>query len=288
MNDDQFTDEMYDEDEFSDGLSNNNGGTGDNPPTTDGGDPGSSSDSDLTEELLRRKGISNPKQIKFADETGAVVERDWATLSRAEQLNILSDQDAEDQQLDDDEIALINDIRNSGMTVSDYRDSLYQSAEPSEPSYKIDELTDDEVYALDLLDKVGSDNITDAEIEEALTNAKKNPDLFKKTVDGVRAEYVRLQMYEEAKVASEAAAKKQANYNRFADSIEREIQNFKSFVGQPLEMSNDDQEELAAFMLDLDDRGTSAFGRALTNPTLFTKAAFWVLNEDKITEELTK
>jgi len=47
-------------------------------------------------------------------------------------------------------------------------------------------------------------------------------------------------------------------------------------------------EELSEFILNLDDSGTSAFGRAMNDPALFTKAAFWLLNEDKITEELTR
>jgi hypothetical protein len=41
-------------------------------------------------------------------------------------------------------------------------------------------------------------------------------------------------------------------------------------------------------MLELDESGTSAFGRALQDPNLFTKAAFWLLNEEQIIEELTK
>ena len=41
-------------------------------------------------------------------------------------------------------------------------------------------------------------------------------------------------------------------------------------------------------MLELDESGTSAFGRALQDPNLFTKAAFWLLNEEQIIEELSK
>lgn len=41
-------------------------------------------------------------------------------------------------------------------------------------------------------------------------------------------------------------------------------------------------------MLEIDDQGLSAFGRAMNDPALFTKAAFWILNEDKIVEELNK
>lgn len=294
MNDGIFTEEMYEEDEFDGGnlspleTQQNNDGGGANPGN-EPNDHESSNNEDLTTEVLRLKGITDPSKIKFQDDNGAVIERSWDSLSRAEQINILTDQQDKDSQLDEDELELINTIRNSGMTVSDYIESLKPVQEQSaQPSYKINELTDEEVFALDLLDKVGSDNITDEEIDEAILNAKKNEKLFKKTIEGLRAEYIRLQQDEEAKAANERAEQQQAAYNQFATSINREIQGFDSFVGQPLELSQEDQEDLAAFMLELDDNGTSAFGRALNNPKFFTKAAFWLLNEDKITEELTK
>ena len=57
-------------------------------------------------------------------------------------------------------------------------------------------------------------------------------------------------------------------------------------AGQPMQLSNEDMDELSSFMLDLDGNGMSSFGRALNDPALFTRAAFWLLNEDKIAAEL--
>lgn len=243
---------------------------------------------DLTNEVLRLKGISDPSKIKFEDESGAVIERSWDTLSRDEQLNILTQQESVQNDLSEDEINLLNSIRNSGMSVNDYMQSIQQPQEQTVQSYKIDQLSDEDVYALDLLEKVGSDNITDEEIEEAINNAKQNEVLFKKTVEGLRKEYIRLQQDEEAQQANELAAKQEAAYNQFATSISNEIRGLNSFAGQELELSDEDVDELAEFMLRLDDKGVSAFGYALQDPKLFTKAAFWLLNEDQIVEELTK
>jgi hypothetical protein len=39
---------------------------------------------DLTTEVLRLKGIADPEKIKFEDETGAIVEKPWNSLSREE------------------------------------------------------------------------------------------------------------------------------------------------------------------------------------------------------------
>ena len=245
---------------------------------------------DLTSEILRLKGISNPDKIKFEDETGAVVERSWNNLSKEEQLNIIAGNDLDiESQLGDDEIDLLNAIRSSGMDVKSYLDAMIQSQIPQpEHRYKVDDLSDDDLYVLDILEKVGSDNVTDDELTEALENAKQNEVLFKKTVDGLRSQYIQLEKDQEMEEANKQQAKINQQLDMFASSIVNEIRGLNHFVGQDLELSNDDMNELYAFMMNFDENGTSQFGKALTDPATFTRAAFWVLNEDKITEELTK
>ena len=243
---------------------------------------------DLTHEVLRLKGISNLDKIKFEDENGAIIERSWDTLSREEQLNILAGNESQDDnQLSDDEIDLLNTIRSSGMDVSNYLKSI-QSKPQATKQYKINELSDDDLYVLDILEKVGGDNISDEELTEALESAKKNEKLFQKTVEGLRTQYTQLEKDQEMREANELAAKQQEQYNAFASSIMNEIRGLNTFAGQDLELSNEDVEELSAFMLQLDEDGMSPFGKAMQDPALFTRAAFWLLNEDKIIEELTK
>jgi hypothetical protein len=191
----------------------------------------------------------------------------------------LHEEPQESNDLTDEEIQLLKAIRGSGLSVSDY---MAQNKEVVEApiSYKIDELSDEDVYALDILEKVGSENITDEEIAEAINTAKQNEKLFKMTVDGLRAEYKRLEEDEKMQEANALASQQQAAYQEFSNSIQNEIMNLNSFAGSDLELSDEDVNDLAAFMLELDDSGTSAFGRALQDPALFTKAAFWLLNED--------
>lgn len=287
MNMENFDDVIFEDDEFGDidlGQQKPEGNEGDQPAGQQ--KPSAQPDEDLTTEVLRLKGITDPGKIKFEDETGAIVERAWDSLSREEQINILIDQEVEQQDFNDSELQLINTIRESGMTPDEYIQSLLPETEPTK-RYKVDDLSDDEVYALDLLHKVGSD-ISDEEINQALELAKQNEGLFKKTVEGLRKEYIRLQEDEEAQIANEKAAREEAAYNRFADSIKGQIKELDSFAGQPLQLSDDDIEDLSSFMLEIDDQGLSAFGRAINDPALFTKAAFWILNEDKIVEELNK
>ena len=283
-----FDEAIFDDDEFLENdLEPQNPGDNQEPDNGGSEPPVNEPEDDLTSEVLRLKGIADPNKIKFEDETGAIIERSWDNLTRAEQLNILASQEQE-LDLADDEIELLNAIRNSGMSVSDYLNAIQTPQEAPVQSYKIDQLSDEDVYALDLLEKVGADNITDEELEQAINNAKQNEALFKKTVEGLRKEYIRLQQDEEAQLANEQAAKQEAAYRQFATSITNEIRGLNSFAGQELELSDEDSEELAAFMLELDESGTSAFGRALQDPNLFTKAAFWLLNEEQIIEELSK
>jgi hypothetical protein len=65
-------------------------------------------DFDLTKELLTLQGISDMNKIKFEDESGAVVEKSWDSLSNNEKLMILSHQEDPDTSLDASEIELIN------------------------------------------------------------------------------------------------------------------------------------------------------------------------------------
>ena len=285
----EFEEPIFDDyDEFDDYVEPQDGGNNQEPTNDDLSFTNNEPEDDLTSEVLRLKGIADPNKIKFEDETGAIIERSWDTLTRAEQLNILASQEEQELDLADDEIELLNAIRNSGMSVNDYLNAIQTPQETPVQSYKIDQLSDEDVYALDLLEKVGADNITDEELEQAINNAKQNEVLFKKTVEGLRKEYIRLQQDEEAQQANEQMAKQEAAYRQFATSITNEIRGLNSFAGQELELSEEDSEELAAFMLDLDETGVSAFGRALQDPSLFTKAAFWLLNEEQVIEELTK
>lgn len=242
-------------------------------------------ENDLTQEVLRMNGITDLNKIKFEDESGAIVERSWDSLTREEQLGILTGQTAEEDELSQEEIDLLNNLRQSGLSVEDWLQSLMPT---QQPSYKIDDLSDEDVYALDLLEKVGEENITDEELAEAIENAKKNEALFKKTVEGLRKEYIKLQQDEEARAEQEYAAQQQEMYNNWSASIIDQIQGLNSFAGQDLELSDEEKQNLANYTLQIDNNGTSAFGRDLQNPQLFAEAAFWLLNKEAIAEELTK
>ena len=242
---------------------------------------------DLTRELLTRQGISDINKIKFEDESGAVVEKAWDSLSNNEKLMILSHQEDPDTSLDDAEIELINQIRESGMTPDQYIQSL-QVSEPPTPTYEVDSMSDDELFCLDLLDKVGADNITDEELQQALENAKANENLYNKQVASLRVYYKGLEEKRQQELEVEKQAEAEQQFNVFANNIVDSIRNFNSFEDIPVELSMEDMEDLANYILTRDASGYSEFGRLLNDPVQFAKAAFWTSRGPEILNEMQK
>ena len=290
-----FDDTMFEVDEFDETPTPNNQETDPKPEKTGNQEtaPPSEGDQedDLTTEVLKLRGISNPDKIKFEDESGAITERSWDSLTKEEQINILADQ-REDQgtnnDLAEDEIELINAIRNSGMSVQDYIQTITPQINQPQDTNQFDAMSDEDLYAFDILNKVGNDNITDEELDAALEAAKSNETLFKKTVEGLRQQYNRLQEEQKQNIANQQQAAAQQRYQAFANVVNNQIDNFNSFAGQPIQLSNQDKDNLSEFMLALDEDGSSALGKALQDPRLLTKAAFWLLNEQELIAELQK
>lgn len=242
-------------------------------------------DFDLAKELLTLQGISDMNKIKFEDESGAVVEKSWNSLSNNEKLMILSHQEDPDTSLDAAEIELINQIRESGMTPDQYIQSL-QTVEPPVVTYEVDNMSDDELFCIDLLDKIGSDNITDEELQQALDSAKANPSLFNKQVASLRVYYKDL---EDQRLHNEEIAKQEAaeqEFNIFSNNIIDSIRNFNALEDTPVELSLEEMDDLANYILTRDASGYSEFGRLLNDPVQFTKAAFWMLKGPEILNEM--
>jgi hypothetical protein len=242
-------------------------------------------DFDLAKELLTLQGISDMNKIKFEDESGAVIEKSWNSLSNNEKLMILSHQEDPDTSLDAAEIELINQIRESGMTPDQYIQSL-QTVEPPVVTYEVDNMSDDELFCIDLLDKIGSDNITDEELQQALDSAKANPNLFSKQVASLRVYYKDL---EDQRLRNEELAKQEEaehEFNVFSNNIIESIRNFNAFEDTPVELSLEEMDDLANYILTRDASGYSEFGRLLNDPVQFTKAAFWMLKGPEILNEM--
>lgn len=283
--------DLDDLDDIQDPISNYDGTMEPEPDTNPNPEPEPSpqnnDDFDLTKELLTLQGITDMNKIKFEDESGAVVEKSWDSLTNNEKLMILSHQEDPDTSLDTAEIELINQIRESGMTPDQYIQSL-QESNATVTTYEVDSMSDDELFCIDLLDKIGSDNITDEELQQALDAAKVNPNLFSKQVASLRVYYKDLEEKRQQQVEMEKQQKAEQEFTVFTNSIVESIRNFNTLEDTPVELSRDEMDDLANYILTRDDSGYSEFGRLLNDPTQLTKAAFWMLKGSEILNEMQK
>ena len=239
---------------------------------------------DLVSDFLKTRGIDDISKIKFDDGNGNIEERSWDSLTKEEKINILNTpltepDDTQQNDLTDEEIQLLSQIRQSNLSPSKYIESLIGEHEPQEPQYKIDDLSDDELFLLDLESRVGE--LSEDLAVQALTNAKQNEELFKKQVEGIRKEYKEREDYQLQQQEAEAEQQRQEAYNQFSESVIDSITKFNSIGNLDLNFDDSDREELAQFMLSKDEAGNNYLWQALQDPETLVKAAWFILNGDE-------
>lgn len=244
---------------------------------------------DIIGEILKDKGI-NKDSIKFENEEGNIEERTWNDLSTEEQLEILKTEHTSD--FDDSEIRLINAIRQSNMTPEEYVNYIQKVgvdnyiSNAQIPKYQVDDLSDDDLFMTDVLAKLGTENITSEELADMLINAKKNESLYKKQIELLRNDY-RTREQEDIKNQQLYAQQEQVErFNAFAETVENEIRSFTDLGGYELNMSEDEMEEVYDFITGYDEAGVSIFSKALNDPKLLVRMAWFALNGDKAISDI--
>ncbi len=238
------------------------------------------SEDNFLSDFLKTRGIDDISKIKFEDESGNIEEKDWNNLSKEEKFNILNTpletQDNNQIDLSDEEIQLLNTIRQSNLTPQQY---IEQFQPDQEPQYKIDDLSDDEIYLLDLESRVGE--LTDDIAAQALANAKQDEELYKKQVEGIRKEYKEREDFQLQQQEAEIQDEQQRAYEEFQNTVIQSIDNFNTIGNLDLNFSDADKEELASFMLSRDEAGNNYLWQALQDPETLVKAAWFILNGDE-------
>jgi len=256
-----------------------------NPEPVENGD-----DNSLITDLLAARGITDSTKIKFVEDDDTVTERDWKDLSREEQLNILSPVETAEADYSEEELDLINQIRESQQTPSEYLEALRQEATQAisqYQSYEIDSIPDDELFILDALDKYGEENVSDEQLEELLNNAKSNTDLYAKTIESLRAQYKQREDEYNYRQQQELEAQQDQEFQNFKESVLTEIESLNTIGGQSIELSPDDMNEIANYILTRDEEGNSEFGKIMNNPKKFVELAFWALKGNDIMNEIS-
>lgn len=249
---------------------------------------------DFITSLLRTRGIEDKSRIKFENEEGETEEVDWNSLDNETKLNILNSSVRDvNNDLDDAEVQLINTLRESQLTPDEFIQYIQQEGinrylqnnQIDGYVFKVDELSDDELFVTDFMTRTG---VTEEEAFEALDRAKANETLFKKQMGAIRSEYQKSEeetiRYNELKRQEEA----QAQFNQFAEGVRDQIADFTEFAGCDLNMNNEDMQELYDFITGFDAAGNSYFGKALNDPSTLVKMAWFALNGEQMIQDINE
>lgn len=238
---------------------------------------------DVVYDYLVSKGI-NPLAVKI-DTGDGIQEVDFDDLSKEEQLSILQDnsqydyRDADD--LTDEEVNLVNQIRKNNWSVNDYNNYIVQQAynqimSQQQPQYSIDDFTDEELFLADLQAKVP--DITEDEALQELTSARDNEELFNKKVKALREQYQEKEDEDRKQFEEEQLARYNQQVQEATDLILGAIEQNREMDlgGQIVEMSDDDMNTVASFILDSDQAGVRHMQKALNDPQAVVQMAWWL------------
>lgn len=253
-------------------------------------------DDSLIPELLKYYGIDDPSKIKFANEDGTIKDTNWDELSFDEKLNILkSSTTSPERDLNDQEIAMLNFMRANNITpdqfvnniqnqaVQNYKDSLNGNPQSQ---ISVDDLTDEEIFILDLQDKI--EGITDEEIEEMLETAKQNGALFIKRVNSIRTELKQQEQDYLQQIELDNQQQRQDEFNQFSNQILDSISNLKQIGNLDIELNDNDMNEIADFILAQDQTGLSNLGKALNNTNNLVEMTWWLLHGKQTLDDIER
>lgn len=268
------------------------GANGKPEPDIQTNEPEPDDEDDLITAFLKSKGIKDTTSIKMESEDGSIEEKDFNSLSREEQLSILSSTDAQPNEpnLYDDEIDFLNEVRSNNISVNDYVEWIKKQAvedyinSTANESTEIDSLSDEELFLLDLKDT--SPDLTDEECIAALEHEKSNQILWEKRMQGLRNSY---KAKETAKRNEEEILRQEEEQRQiveFQDAIQNAVDKVDS-IGE-FDLDDEDKEEIAEFILGVDKTGTRYFARALNDPETLTRMAWFALNGEEALETLSK
>ena len=234
----------------------------------------------LLESVLKSRGIDF-NNIKIEDtETGVIHSVPFTELSREEQIELLNLEE-DDYNLDDDEINLLTFMRennlNSESLVNYYKQKGIEEYLANEGAvYKVDELSDEDIYALYIKNNYG-DILTEDELVDEVNKAKENSESFEKKVNKLREIY----KAEEERLAAEAKQKEEQDsqlseeeLNKIVGTLREAGKNIKTIGGFDLEES------------DIDSTMDYITASDLDNPDTLFKLAFYATHGDELIEAI--
>jgi hypothetical protein len=228
---------------------------------------------------LKSHNIDRDK-IQVQNEDGTVEEVAFDDLEDDDKLAILSDSlNSEESQITDQEIEDINFLRDQEVNLADFVKQQREQAikeyleQNSTPHYEVDDMTDDQLFAYDLLNRYG-DELTDEEVDAELARAKENEELFTKKMNFIRNQY------KEQEAAAKQAAEQQeqqqfaAEKQELINALTSAAQNTTELQG--VELEDTDRTEVLDFLLKEDAQGRTEFSKLLSDPEAVFKMAWYM------------
>lgn len=247
-------------------------------------------DSGLIYDVLKSRGF-NPDSIKFENEEGEIEEYKFSELSKEDQLSLLSagaEEEEDHSDYTDTELEAIEFLRENKMSITELAQAIRQKTidelQNSEPTYSVDDFTDDELFVADFRNKYG-DDFTDDELLAELDKAKENEDLFGKKMNKLRSDYKAYEDQEKEQAAAQAKAEEERVYNEYVSKMVEVAKNTKD-IHDTSELEEADKTDLLDFIFNEDPTGKTSLQKSLDNPETLFRVAWYIKHGDSVFKEL--
>lgn len=245
------------------------------------------------ERFLQEHGV-NPRSIKFETEEGEETS-DFNELSSDDQYQILNSLSEDESDLDDSEIGLLNFIRTNNWSIQDYNNYIAQQAvqkytqsqQPEEQTYQIDDLSDEELFLVDLKSKIP--DLTEDEAMDELDRSQQNPDLFNKKVQSLRKDYKEKEDLYKQQQIQEQQDQQKAAYEQYSKTIADAINraSVMDLGDLDLELQNQDKQEIYNYLVGYDQQGNRLINNTLADPDQLVRMAWLNIKGPEVFKELT-
>ncbi len=244
---------------------------------------GQNSEDNVLYDFMKDRGIEDPSKIKYVDDNNEIVDVDFNSLSKEEQLEILKGMTQPN--ITEQEKADLNFLRQNRMNLNQFGTAVSQNSVQNfvqqhqemipQKTYQIDDYTDDELYLADLKSKFP--DFTDDELLSKLESAKDDEDLYQKEVNSIRSNY---KADEDAYIAQQRQIQQRQVYE-LQQNLVNAARNFNEVLlddsdpnSDSLVVEDSDREQILSYLLDQDSQGKSQLVRDLENPNTLIQLAW--------------
>lgn len=237
---------------------------------------------DLILEMLKVKGINDPKQITILGENDEEQIVDFDTLTKEEQLQILNSYDEVTSNNLPEKSEVEKYLEENNMTFDEFLNAykeqiLSENGSPLQ-NYSVDSYTDEELFMLDFKSKYDDLGLSDDELQKELDKELANTELFKKKIDKIRSDYKTSEDAYKEQQQVEYDKENQQRYEDFSESMLNVAMETPELYN--IELEDEEKNATLSYLLDLDENGVSDFSKALNDPKKLYEAA-WFLKYGK-------